>query len=124
MRRRARARREGSKAEINMNSLIDLTFILLVVFIVTLPTLEQSIHVLLPVGKTEKAQNDKKKNFSITVDSVGKLFIGEAPVTMEDLKARLAKAVADDPDVSVLVRGDIRARHKAPKMEQLTLFDF
>ena len=108
MRRRARARREGSKAEINMNSLIDLTFILLVVFIVTLPTLEQSIHVLLPVGKTEKAQNDKKKNFSITVDSVGKLFIGEAPVTMEDLKARLAKAVADDPDVSVLVRGDVR----------------
>ena len=108
MRRRARARREGAKAEINMNSLIDLTFILLVVFIVTLPTLEQSIHVLLPVGKTEKAQNDKKKNFSITVDSVGKLFIGEAPVTMEDLKARLAKAVADDPDVSVLVRGDVR----------------
>ena len=108
MRRRARARREWSKAEINMNSLIDLTFILLVVFIVTLPTLEQSIHVLLPVGKTEKAQNDKKKNFSITVDSVGKLFIGEAPVTMEDLKARLAKAVADDPDVSVLVRGDVR----------------
>ena len=108
MRRRARARREGSKAEINMNSLIDLTFILLVVFIVTLPTLEQSIHVLLPVGKTEKAQNDKKKNFSITVDSVGKLFIGEAPVTMDDLKARLAKAVADDPDVSVLVRGDVR----------------
>ena len=108
MRRRARARREGSKAEINMNSLIDLTFILLVVFIVTLPTLEQSIHVLLPVGKTEKAQNDKKKNFSITVDSVGKLFIGEAPVTMEDLKARLAKAGADDPDVSVLVRGDVR----------------
>ena len=108
MRRRARARREGSKAEINMNSLIDLTFILLVVFIVTLPTLEQSIHVLLPVGKTEKAQNDKKKNFSITVDSRGSLFVGEAPVTMDDLKSRLAKAVADDPDVSVLVRGDVR----------------
>ena len=108
MRRRARARREGAKAEINMNSLIDLTFILLVVFIVTLPTLEQSIHVLLPVGKTEKAQNDKKKNFSITVDSVGKLFIGEAPVTMEDLKGRLSKAVADDPELSVLVRGDVR----------------
>ena len=104
---RARARREGSKADINMNSLIDLTFILLVVFIVTLPTLEQTIKVMLPVGKAQK-QDDKKKNFSITVDSVGKLFIGEAPVTMEDLKARLAKAVADDPDVSVLVRGDVR----------------
>ena len=108
MRRRARARREGSKAEINMNSLIDLTFILLVVFIVTLPTLEQSIHVLLPVGKTEKAQNDKKKNFSVTVDSTGKLVLGETPVTMDDLKARLSQAVAEDPEVSVVIRGDVR----------------
>lgn len=108
MRRRARVRREGSKAEINMNSLIDLTFILLVVFIVTLPTLEQSIHVLLPVGKTNKAQDDKKKVLSVTVDSVGKLFIGDSPTTMEELKGRLSKAVADDPDVSVLVRGDVR----------------
>lgn len=108
MRRRARARREGSKAEINMNSLIDLTFILLVVFIVTLPTLEQSIHVLLPVGKTAKAQNDKKKVFSVTVDSLGKLFIGDAPTTMDELKGRLVKAVSEDPDVNVLVRGDVR----------------
>ena len=108
MRRRARVRREGAKAEINMNALIDLTFILLVVFIVTLPTLEQSIHVLLPVGKTNKAQDDKKKVFSITVDSIGKLFIGDAPTTREELKGRLSKAVADDPDVNVLVRGDVR----------------
>lgn len=111
MRRRARARREGSKAEINMNSLIDLTFILLVVFIVTLPTLEQSIHVILPVGKTNKAQDDKKKVLSITVDSQGKLFVGETPTTMEDLKGRLLKAVADDPEVNVLVRGDVRVEY-------------
>ncbi|MBO5775305.1 MAG: biopolymer transporter ExbD [Kiritimatiellae bacterium] len=111
MRRRARARREGSKAEINMNSLIDLTFILLVVFIVTLPTLEQSIHVILPVGKTNKAQDDKKKVLSITVDSQGKLFVGETPTTMEDLKGRLSKAVADDPEVNVLVRGDVRVEY-------------
>ena len=101
-------RREGAKASIDMNSLIDLTFLLLVVFIVTLPTLEQSIHVLLPVGKTSKAQDDKKKTFSITVDSLGKIFVGEAPTTRDDLKASLTKAVSEDPDVSVLVRGDVR----------------
>ena len=95
-------------AAIDMNSLIDLTFLLLVVFIVTLPTLEQSIHVLLPVGKTSKAQDDKKKTLSITVDSLGKIFVGEAPTTRDDLKASLSKAVADDPDLNVLVRGDVR----------------
>ena len=109
IRRRRRVRRDGSKgAAIDMNSLIDLTFLLLVVFIVTLPTLEQSIHVLLPVGKTSKAQDDKKKTFSITVDSLGKIFVGEVPTTRDDLKASLSKAVADDPELSVLVRGDVR----------------
>ena len=107
LRRRRHLRREGAKASIDMNSLIDLTFLLLVVFIVTLPTLEQTIHVALPVGKAQK-QDDKKKNFSVTIDSAGKIFLGEMPVTQEDLKARLTQAVAEDPEVSVVIRGDVR----------------
>ena len=107
MRRRRRLRREGAKASIDMNSLIDLTFLLLVVFIVTLPTLEQTIHVALPVGKAQK-QDDKKKNFSVTIDSTGRIFLGEMPVTHDDLKARLSQAVAEDPETSVVIRGDVR----------------
>ena len=110
-RSRSRARRQGAKANIDMNSLIDLTFLLLVVFIVTLPTLEQSIHVMLPVGKTNKAQDDKKKVFSITVDSESKIFVGEKPATVDDLKAALAAKVAEDPELSVLVRGDVRVSY-------------
>jgi len=105
--RRRRARRVATRADINMNSLIDLTFILLVVFIVTLPTLEQTIKVMLPVGKAQK-QDEKKKNISVTVDSTGRIFVGEAPVTMEDLKARITQAVAEDPETSVVIRGDVR----------------
>ena len=97
----------ATRADINMNSLIDLTFILLVVFIVTLPTLEQTIKVMLPVGKAQK-QDEKKKNISVTVDSTGRIFVGEAPVTMEDLKARITQAVAEDPETSVVIRGDVR----------------
>ena len=108
MRSRSRVRRQGAKANIDMNSLIDLTFLLLVVFIVTLPTLEQSINVMLPVGKTNKAQDDKKKTMAITVDSLGKIFVGEKPTTLDDLKAALAAKVTEDPELSVLVRGDVR----------------
>lgn len=107
-RSRSRARRQGAKANIDMNSLIDLTFLLLVVFIVTLPTLEQSIHVMLPVGKTNKAQDDKKKVFSITVDSESKIFVGEKPATVDDLKTALTAKVAEDPELNVLIRGDVR----------------
>ena len=97
------------KAGIDMNSLIDLTFLLLVVFIVTLPTLEQSIHIMLPVGKVNKAQDDKKKVFSISVDSESRIYVGEKPTTIDDLK--LAARVAADPDLNVLVRGDVRVTY-------------
>ena len=109
LRRRARARRGGSKANIDMNSLIDLTFLLLVVFIVTLPTLEQSVHIVLPVGKTESQKEDKKKNISISIDKDGKLFVGDTPTTHDALKEELARAVAEDPEVNVLIRGDVDA---------------
>ena len=109
--RRGRARREGPSARIDMNSLIDLTFLLLVVFIVTLPTLEQSVHIVLPTGKTNKAPDEKKKNLSISIDKFGKIFVGEAPTTRDDLKPALEKAVADDPEVNVLIRGDVGASY-------------
>ena len=111
MRSRSRARREGAKASIDMNSLIDLTFLLLVVFIVTLPTLEQSVHIVLPTGKTDKAQEDKKNPLSVTIDKFGKIFLGDKPTTHDDLKASLEQAVAADPEVNVLIRGDLGASY-------------
>ena len=112
LRRRNHARREGAKANIDMNSLIDLTFLLLVVFIVTLPTLEQSVHIVLPVGKTESQKDDKQpKNFTVSIDKQGKIFLGEKPVTREMLKERLVKAVQDDPESNVLIRGDVGAEY-------------
>ena len=109
MRRRGRARREGTRADINMNSLIDLTFILLVVFIVTLPALENVIHVHLPIGKTEKQK--EAKNIQVSVDMTGKIFDGDRPVTRDDLKERLTKAMADNPETSVVIRGDIKSNY-------------
>ena len=112
LRRRNHARREGAKANIDMNSLIDLTFLLLVVFIVTLPTLEQSVHIVLPVGKTESQKDDKQpKNFSVSIDKQGKIFLGEEPVTQDILKERLTKAVREDPESNVLIRGDVGAAY-------------
>ena len=112
LRRRNHARREGAKANIDMNSLIDLTFLLLVVFIVTLPTLEQSVHIVLPVGKTESQKDDKQpKNFSVSIDKQGKIFLGEEPVTQDILKERLTKAVQEDPESNVLIRGDVGAEY-------------
>ena len=107
--RRRRARSEKPKATVDMTSLIDLTFLLLVTFIVTLPALEQGIQILLPQAKNlpPPPTKDNKAN-TITIDQLNRIFLNDKPVSMEDLEAELMAMSAADPDVPVLVRGDER----------------
>ena len=106
--RRRRQRGEKAKAAVDMTSLIDLTFLLLVTFIVTLPALEQGITVLLPQAKTDQLPTKDRKANTVTVDAMNRIFLNDAPVTGEELEARLMAMAAEDPDVPVLVRGDER----------------
>ena len=106
LRRRRRLRGEKPKASIDMNSLIDLTFLLLVTFIVTLPALEQGISIKLPQAKTDTLPDKDTKAHAISVDKDKNVFLDKKQVTLEDLAAQLKALVAEDPDVPVWVRGD------------------
>jgi len=108
MSRRRRGRAERPKAAVDMNSLIDLTFLLLVVFIVTLPALEQGISIMLPQAKTDQLPTKDKKANTVTVDAQNHIFLNDKPLTLEELEAQLKAMAAADPDVPVLVRGDER----------------
>ena len=108
---RSRRRRGGldkPKAEVNMNSLMDLTFLLLVTFIVTMPALEQGISIMLPQAKTDQLPTKDKKANVVTVDSMNRIYFKDKPTTLEELEVTLKKLAAEDPDVPVLVRGDER----------------
>ena len=106
MRRRSRVERQ--KAEIGMNSLIDLTFLLLVTFIVTLPALEQGISIMLPQAKTDQLPTKDKKANVVTIDKDSRIFFKDRPITLDELEQTLKAMAAEDPDVPVLVRGDER----------------
>ena len=106
MRRRSRVERQ--KAEIGMNSLIDLTFLLLVTFIVTLPALEQGISIMLPQAKTDQLPTKDKKANVVTIDKASRIFFKDRPVTLDELETTLKAMAAEDPEVPVLVRGDER----------------
>ena len=108
MSRRRRQRGEKPKATVDMTSLIDLTFLLLVTFIVTLPALEQGISIMLPQAKTDQVPTKDKKANVVTVDSQNRIYFKDKPVTLEELEAMLMQMAAEDPDVPVLVRGDER----------------
>ena len=111
-RRKHKGRTEGAKANIDMNSLIDLTFLLLVTFILTIPALEQGISIMLPRAKTDTLPNKNNNANTITVSQTG-TFFNNAPVTLEALEQDLLAKVKEDPDVPVLVRGDERLTYGA-----------
>jgi biopolymer transport protein ExbD len=91
-------------SEINMTPLIDLTFLLLITFILIMPAVEQGIPVNLPKGKAEEM--DQKKTHSITLDVKGGIFLDSAPISKEQLASEMKTIGRADPDVTVMVRGD------------------
>ncbi len=91
-------------SEINMTPLMDLTFILLITFIITFPLIEQGIPVNLPHG--EAADLDQELTRTISLDIEGDLYLDDHPVTVEELAREMNTLGRADPGVIVLVRAD------------------
>ena len=110
--RAVRLRRKQSHttiSEINMNSLMDLTFLLLITFIISMPAIEQGISVKLPVGKSDTLPVNKSN--VVTMDVEGKAYLNNREITLEELERTLGNMAAEDPNVAVLVRGDERLEY-------------
>lgn len=107
-RRHNRKRGKRAEAKVDMTSLIDLTFLLLVTFIVTLPELEQGVSIMLPQAKTDELPTKNKKANAVTINKDNVIFLNDRPLTLEDLEKELKAMAAEDPEVPVLVRGDER----------------
>ena len=113
-RRSRRGARTGvGKASIDMNSLIDLTFLLLVTFILTIPALEQGISIMLPRAKTDVLPSKNAKANTITVNVDHQIFLNDVPMSIDQLESELKAMVEKDADVPVLVRGDERLEYGA-----------
>lgn len=106
LRRRRRGGTTQRISDVNMTPLIDLTFLLLICFLVTMPLMENGIAVKLPHGKAEKLE--PKKTQHVTVDAAGKIFLNNKPMSLAELEKVLIGLVSKDPNASVLVRGDER----------------
>ena len=90
--------------EINLTPLMDLTFILLITFIITFPLIEQGIPVNLPQGAANPLQPEESR--SITIDQKGALFLDDRAITYEALQDRLMTFSQTEPNVTILVRAD------------------
>jgi biopolymer transport protein TolR len=92
-------------SDINVTPLVDVMLVLLVIFIITAPLMASSIKLDLP--RTDAGQpGDTPKFVSLSVDTAGRLFLNDQPVTAEELAARLQRAAADNRDTEVQLRAD------------------
>jgi biopolymer transport protein TolR len=105
-----RHKRYSSLAEINITNLVDVTMVLLIVFMLTAPFLQAGVRLSLP--KAEAKVIEEQEGVTISVDEEGKIFIGKRLVEWEEFAAELRKELEDNPP-RVFLRGDKNTKYGA-----------
>src|SRR5450755_3625101 len=114
-------RGHGTMAELNITPLLDLVFVLLVIFIITTPQLMNNLEMNLPSGKPpEKKPNEPKIN-RIVLDAQGQITLNGQIVTAPQLKDSLKQLQTDNPDLAVVVKGadDVGYQHMVAVLDTL-----
>ena len=93
----------GSLNQLNITPLLDLVFVLLVIFIITTPQMMNNLEMNLPSPKPP--QNNPAKPDKIVVDAKGQTFLNDEAVTIPVLKEKLQQLKKENPDLSVVVNG-------------------
>jgi len=105
-------RGHGTMNELNITPLLDLVFVLLVIFIITTPQMMNNLEMTLPSGKPPPPQKEKPKINQIAVEASGQITLNEQNVTAAELKAGLQSLKATDPDLKVVVKGSDEADYQ------------
>jgi biopolymer transport protein ExbD len=92
--------------EINIASLIDLTFLLLIVFVVTVPVIEYQTDVTPPQMNTSERIRDDQDPLIVHLDRDGRISLKREVMPLEVLAQKLAEFRAQRPDVTAIIRAD------------------
>src|ERR1700704_3667011 len=91
--------------EINMTPLVDVMLVLLIVFIITVPVMQNAVKVDLPRA-TSTPEDAKPETIRLSVDAQGQYFWNEQPITDAELVPRLQQAAVRNPQPELHLRGD------------------
>jgi biopolymer transport protein ExbD len=95
----------SSLNELNITPLLDLAFVLLVIFIITTPQLSNDLEMNLPSPKKEQPPSPPPKINRLTVEKSGQIMLNEQAIELAALKPTLVALKASDPDTTVVLRG-------------------
>src|SRR5580693_8609932 len=98
-------------SELNITPLLDLAFVLLVIFIITTTPIVNDLSLALPTASRHQKDPPHSANY-ITVQAAGPVFLNKQEVKLADLQGALVALRMEDAALSVIIRGDGKVKYK------------
>jgi len=98
-------------SEINITPLLDLAFVLLIIFVIITPALEQSINLKLPRGGQTEKKIDKNDIRTVEISNTGVYALDRQRMPLNELIARLTAEARTNPNLVVYLRADEDSRY-------------
>jgi biopolymer transport protein ExbD len=106
MRRYSQRQSLSSLSEINITPLLDLAFVLLIIFMITTPLLENSMSLIIPSSGVKNPAVTSSPVQTISIDRNEAIRLNNQAVDLDSLSAQLAELKRANPDVAVVIRPD------------------
>jgi len=99
-------------SEINITPLLDLAFVLLIIFVITTPLLEQSMNLKLPAGGRPDRPVNQSDIRTVEITPQGAYALDKKRLSLDQLEAALVSANKANPNTVVYIRADENGRNK------------
>lgn len=106
MRRYSQRHNLGTLSELNVTPLLDLAFVLLIIFMITTPLMEKSVDVHLPTDVAAKNAVDPSQVQTVSIGRSEIIKLNNEELSLDQLEARLAAMKQEQPEIAIVIRAD------------------
>jgi biopolymer transport protein ExbD len=93
-------------SEINITPLLDLAFVLLIIFVITTPLLEQGFDLNLAKGGAADVKIEKENVRTVEIDARGNFLLNKTPLKPEQIEQQLVRDFRSNPNLIIHIRAD------------------
>lgn len=95
----------------DVTPLVDLTFLLLIVFMITAPALENALKIKAPELNGQPADLERKHHI-VNIDQEGKVYLDDDNLSLMELEQKLARVKMDEPQIEIYLRADENRQYR------------
>jgi biopolymer transport protein ExbD len=106
MRRYSQRQSLSTLSEINITPLLDLAFVLLIIFMITTPLLESSMNLVIPSSGAKNPPINRSQVQTVSIDRTDTIRFDNQTVDLETLTTQLSELKQKNPDVAIVIRPD------------------